>query len=129
LVYNPTWPSNLRQLEVVLQVLRKHKLFVKLFKCSVRLTQTNYLGHMVSGQGIAIDASKVQVVLAWPLLINLKQLKGFLGLIVYYKKFMKGYASVNALLTKLLKKDNFSWDVVAIATFEKLKYALTKTLY
>jgi len=84
---------------------------------------------MVSGQGIAIDASKVQVVLAWPLLINLKQLKGFLGLIVYYKKFMKGYASVNALLTKLLKKDNFSWDVVAIATFEKLKYALTKTLY
>ena len=129
MVYNPTWPSNLRQLEVVLQVLRKHKLFVKLFKCSVRLTQTNYLGHMVSGQGIAIDASKVQVVLAWPLLINLKQLKGFLGLIVYYKKFMKGYASVNALLTKLLKKDNFSWDVVAIATFEKLKYALTKTLY
>lgn len=62
--------------------------------------------------------------LAWPLPVNLKQLRGFLGLTDYYKKFIKGYASITAPLTKLLKKDSFSWDVAAIAACEKLKSAL-----
>jgi len=125
-VYSPTWSSHLQHLEVVLQLLRKHKLFAKLSKCSFGLTQVEYLGHTVSGQGVAVDASKVQVVLAWPLPTNLKQLRGFLGLTGYYRKFIKGYASIAAPLTNLLKKDNFNWDVDATATFETLKSALTQ---
>jgi len=126
LVYSPTWSSHLQHLEVVLQLLRKHKLFAKLSKCSFGLTQVEYLGHTVSGQGVAVDASKVQVVLAWPLPTNLKQLRGFLCLTGYYRKFIKGYASIAAPLTNLLKKDNFNWDVDATATFETLKSALTQ---
>jgi len=125
-VYSPTWSSHLQHLEVVLQLLRKHKLFAKLSKCSFGLTQVEYLGHTVSGQGVAVDASKVQVVLAWPLPTNLKQLRGFLGLTGYYRKFIKGYASIAGPLTNLLKKDNFNWDVDATATFETLKSALTQ---
>jgi len=59
-------------LEAVLQLLRKHKLFAKLSKCSFGLTQVRYLGNTVSGQGVVVDASKVQAVLAWPLPTNLK---------------------------------------------------------
>jgi len=59
LVYNPTWSSHLQPLEAVLQLLRKHKLFAKLSKCSFGLTQVEYLGHTVSSQGVAVDASKV----------------------------------------------------------------------
>jgi len=84
------------------------------------------LGHTVSGQGVVVDASKVQAVLAWPLPTNLKQLRGFLGLTGYYRKFIKGYASIPAPLTNLLKKDNFNWDVDATAAFETLKSALTQ---
>jgi len=71
-VYSPTWSSHLQHLEVVLQLLRKHKLFAKLSKCLFGLTQVEYLGHTVSGQGVVVDASKVQAVLAWPLPTNLK---------------------------------------------------------
>jgi len=125
-VYSPTWSSHLHHLEAFLQLLRKHKLFVKLSKCSFGLTQVKHLGHTVSGQGVAVDASKVQVVLAWPLPTNLRQLRGFLGLTGYYRKF-KGYASIAAPLTNLLKKDNFNWDVAVVtATFETLKSALTQ---
>jgi len=62
-VYSPTWSSHLQHLEAVLQLLKKHKLFAKLSKCSFGLTQVKYLGHTVSGQGVAVDASKVQAVL------------------------------------------------------------------
>ena len=125
-MYSPTWSSHLQHLEVVLQLLRKHKLFAKLSKCLFGLTQVEYLGHKVSGEGVVVDASKVQVVLAWPLPTNLKQLRGFLGLTGYYRKFIKGYASIAAPLTNLLKKDNFNWDVDATAAFETLKSALTQ---
>jgi len=86
----------------------------------------DYLGHTVSGQGINIDASKVQAVLDWPLPINLKHLRGFLGLTGYYKKFIKGYASIVAPLTKLLKNDSFNWDDPTTIEFEKLKGTLTQ---
>jgi len=121
LVYSPTWSSHLQHLKVVLQLLRKHKLFAKLLsKCSFGLTQVEYLGHTVSGQGVAVDAFKVQAVLAWSLPTNLKQLWGFLGLTGYYRKFIKGYASIVAPLTNLLMKDNFNWDVDATVAFETL---------
>jgi len=107
-VYSPTWSSHLQHLKVVLQLLRKHKLFAKLSKCSFGLTQVEYLGHTILGQGVVVDASKVQAVLAWPLPTNLKQLRGFLGLTGYYRKFIKGYASIAAPLTNLLNKDNFN---------------------
>ena len=56
----------------------------------------DYLGHTVSGQGFAMDKDKVQVVLQWPTPITIKQLRGFLGLAGYYRKFIKSYAVIVA---------------------------------
>ena len=67
-------------LELVLQLLQKHKLYAKLSKCSFGLPKVDYLGHTVSGQGVSMDKDKVQAVLDWPTPINIKQLRGFTGL-------------------------------------------------
>ncbi|WVY90886.1 hypothetical protein V8G54_036400 [Vigna mungo] len=89
------------------------------------VTQIDYLGHTLSGSGVAMDDSKLVAVRAWPQPSNLKQLRGFLGLIGYYRRFVKQYASIVAPLTELLKKDGFHWTEKATAAFEQLKLAMT----
>ena len=75
-----------------------------------------------------MDKDKVQVVLQWPTPITIKQLRGFLGLAGYYRKFIKSYAVIVAPLTELLKKDNFIWEVEADEAITKLKKAITQAL-
>jgi len=72
-----------------------------------------------------MDANKVQVVIDWPTPTNLKQLRGFLGLTGYYRRFIKCYATLASPLTDLLKKDNFSWRDRATIAFNQLKNAIT----
>jgi len=126
LVYSPSWTEHLQHLEVVLQVLKQHQLYAKLSKCSFGLQQVDYLGHTVSGQGVAMEADKVQAVLQWPCPASVKQLRGFLGLTGYYRRFIKGYASIASPLTDLLKKDQFQWSSQATETFQTLKLAITQ---
>jgi len=126
LVYSPSWCTHIQQLEKVLSLLREHKLYAKLSKCSFGKPQIKYLGHIVSGSGIAMEDSKVQAILEWPFPTNLKQLRGFLGLTSYYRRFIRGYATLAGPLTELLKKDNFKWSDAASHAFTELKTALTK---
>ncbi|MCI25664.1 hypothetical protein A2U01_0046855 [Trifolium medium] len=72
-----------------------------------------------------MDANKVKDVLAWPKPTNVKQLRGFLGLTGYYRRFIKSYAQIASPLTELLKKDGFHWNDDAEAAFHKLKQAIT----
>ncbi|XP_006579092.1 uncharacterized mitochondrial protein AtMg00860-like [Glycine max] len=86
------------------------------FNCS----KIEYLGHIVLGEGVAMDATKVQAVLEWPTPLNIKQLRGFLGLTGYYRRFINGYAKLVAPLTYLLKKEAFKWTPEAETTFVQL---------
>jgi len=126
LVYSSSWSNHLLHLDLVLQLLQQHQLYAKLSKCSFGLQQVDYLGHTVSGQGVAMDKSKVQAVLHWPVPQNIKQLRAFLGLTGYYRKFIKSYAVIAAPLTDLLKKDKFLWGMDATEAFSMLKTALTQ---
>ncbi|MCH86694.1 hypothetical protein A2U01_0007554 [Trifolium medium] len=109
----------------VLQILSQQELFTKLSKCSFGQKEVDYLGHIVSGSGVSMDANKVKDVLPWPTPKNVKQLRGFLGLTGYYRRFVKGYAQIASPLTELLKKDAFLWNTAAETSFQQLKQAVT----
>ncbi|XP_015969943.1 uncharacterized protein LOC107493360 [Arachis duranensis] len=125
LIYSPSTSQHLAHLEIVLQTLQKESLFAKLSKCLFAVSEIDYLGHTITEKGVHMEKDKIQAVLAWPTPENLKQLRGFLGLTGYYRRFIKGYASLASPLTDLLKRDAFQWSSVAAHAFESLKNAIT----
>jgi len=117
----------MEHLAIVLDCLRQHQLFTKLSKCSFGQHKLEYLGHIVSDQGVEMDPSKVQVVQDWPCPTTVTQLKAFLGLTRYYRRFINHYASIAGPLIDLLHKDNFRWTSEADVAFRALQQALTTT--
>ncbi|GAU44890.1 hypothetical protein TSUD_400530 [Trifolium subterraneum] len=125
LIYSPSWNCHLQHLEWVLQILEQYELFAKLSKCSFGQKEVDYLGHIVSGSGVYMHAEKIKDVLAWPKPSNVKQLRRFIGLTGYYRRFIKAYAQIACPLTDLLRKDAFVWKHEAETAFQSLKQAVT----
>ncbi|CAM8968500.1 unnamed protein product [Rhodiola kirilowii] len=111
----------MEHLEAVFQILSQNSFLAKATKCEMAQGRVQYLGHYISGQGMEVDPNKIEAMQRWPIPTNLKQLRGFLGLTGYYRRFVPQYAQVAAPLTKLLRKDAFIWDGEASGAFEKLK--------
>jgi len=125
LIYSASWAEHLQHVAIVFNKLRAHHLHLKRSKCSFGTPSVAYLGHVISAEGVAMDADKVAAVAAWPIPQSPRALRGFLGLAGYYRKFIREFGLIAAPLTRLLRRDAFSWDTEATSAFEALKGALT----
>lgn len=112
-------------LHEVFQLLSKHQIKIKLSKCSFAQKQLTYLGHIISGAGVATDPKKINDVLNWPTPTTPKDVRGFLGSDGYYRKFVKHFGILAKPLTDLLKKGHiFQWTSLQDTAFEQLKQTL-----
>ena len=96
-------------------------------KCSFAQPQIDYLGHIISAHGVVTNPSKTQAMLAWPLPTTITELRGFLGLTVYYRRFVQNYGIIAKPLTQRLRKKQFIWSTEATQAFQALKHVMTQT--
>jgi hypothetical protein len=126
LIYSQTYEQHLDHVNQVLTILQRDKWQVKLSKCAFAQQKIAYLGHVISAEGVATDTTKIETVKSWPRPANQKEVRGFLGLSGYYRKFIRHYAFICQPLTSLLKKGSlFVWTEAHEAAFQVLKEALT----
>ena len=123
--YGQTWDGALKITRMVFQELREANLKLKPSKCFLMREEVDYLGHRVTGHGVYPGASKVEAVRHWPAPATVDEVRSFLGLTGYYRKFVKDYAEKAVPLTMLLKKDvKFFWDQPQQLAYEQLRKAL-----
>ncbi|GJR56618.1 putative mitochondrial protein [Tanacetum coccineum] len=126
LIYSKNLEQHCDHLAQVLQVMKDNTLYAKKSKCYFAVPQVEYLGHIISAQGVATDPSKIEAMQKWPIPSTLKQLRGFLGLTGYYRRFIKDYAIISQPLVALTKKDAFKWNPSAELAYHQLKEAMVK---
>ncbi|HJS83264.1 MAG TPA: reverse transcriptase domain-containing protein, partial [Nitrososphaera sp.] len=126
LVYSRSVEDHEQHLRTVLQVLREHRLFGKFSKCSFFQSEIEFLGHVVSSNGVYMEKKKMQDIQEWPSPKSVQEVRSFLGLAGFYRKFIKNFSKISSSLTELLKKDaRFSWTEQHQRTFDELKLAVS----
>ena len=92
-------------LRIVLQVLRDRQLYVKFSKCEFWLTKVKFLGHVVSASGVFMDPEKVEAVMSWERSKPVFEIRSFLGLVGYYRRFVGNFSRLAAPMMRLIQKE------------------------
>ena len=124
LIYSRSWKDHVQHVDRVLKLLEEKQLYAKISKCFFGVQEVEYLGHIVSHEGVKVDPNKIKSIKEWKVQKTIKKLRGFLRLTGYYHKFVKNYGRIATPLTTLLKKDAFSWTPEATKAFEHLKESM-----
>ena len=128
LVFSKTEEEHEQHLRMVLDKLREHQLYAKFSKCEFWLREVGFLGHVLTEEGLSVDPAKIEAVTEWQSPSNVKEVRSFLGLAGYYRKFVEGFSSIARPMTQLLKKDKkFEWTLKCEESFQELKKRLTTT--
>ena len=113
-------------MRIVLQFLRDHQLYAKLNKCEFWLTEVRFLGHVVSASGMSVDHGKVEAVMSWERPKSVFEIRSFLGLVGYYRRFIEDFSRLATPMTRLTRKEvKFDWDDRCEKAFQELKRRLT----
>jgi hypothetical protein len=126
LIYSKTNEDHANHIRVVLQRLRDHHLYAKFSKYEFWLDSVKFLGHTISSKGISVDPTKVQEVMDWKTPTSVHQVRSFLGLPGYYRRFILDFSKIDKPMTVLLKKEvKFRWDDQCDEAFHTLRKLLT----
>ncbi|XP_071718933.1 uncharacterized protein [Rutidosis leptorrhynchoides] len=121
----PSKEEHENHLRVVLETLRSKKLFAKFSKCEFWLQRVAFLGHVVSAEGIMMDPAKIEAIINWSRPTSVVEVRSFLGLAGYYRRFVEGFLTIALPLTKLLRKgEKFVWTEKRQKSFDELKKRL-----
>ncbi|KAL0453787.1 UNVERIFIED_CONTAM: Retrovirus-related Pol polyprotein from transposon [Sesamum latifolium] len=126
LIYSRSPKEHEQHLRTVLQILREKQLYAKFSKCEFWMEEIAFLGHVILKEGVQPDPAKVRAILEWEPPKNVSEVRSFLGLAGYYRRFIKDFSVVAKPLTNLLKKNTpFNWNDRCAQSFEELKRRLT----
>jgi len=126
LIYCESREVHADHLRVVLEILREHKLYGKLSKYEFWLDEVQFLGHVISAQGISVDPAKIETVVKSERPQTVTEVRSFLDLVGYYRRFVEGFSKLVSPLTQLTRKDQpFSWTDECEVCFEDMKRRLT----
>jgi len=128
LVYSKDAKTHVQDLRNVLHILKVNQLFCRWNKCDFFKPSMPFLGHVISAAGLEVDDAKVKAVQTWPQPTTLTELRSFLGMVCYYRKFIKDHAKIAVPLYKLLRKDTpYQWNDDCQRAFIQMKTCLTTT--
>ncbi|WVZ80399.1 LOW QUALITY PROTEIN: hypothetical protein U9M48_027873 [Paspalum notatum var. saurae] len=126
LIYSKSEKEHEEHLKIVLTRLREHKLYAKFSKCAFWPKEVSFLGHILSEKGVAVDPSKVKDVLNWKQPETVIEIRSFLGLAGYYRRFIKDFSKTAKPMTSLTKKNaKYLWSSNCEEAFQTLKKPLT----
>lgn len=126
LIYSRSMLEHEEHLRISLQLLRKNKLYSKLGKCAFWLEEVAFFGHVINKEWVSVDPSKIEAKVKWESPANVTEIRSFLGLAGYYRRFIQGFSSIAAPLTKLTPKDVKSqWNEDREKSFQEVKHRLT----
>ncbi|KAI5343520.1 hypothetical protein L3X38_011396 [Prunus dulcis] len=105
LVYFKSEKAHKKHLEIVLRTLWRRQLYAKFSKCQFWLDRVSFLGHVISAEGIYVDPQKVEAVVNWQRPTTVTEVRSFLGLAGYYRRFVEGFCTIETPLTRLTRKE------------------------
>jgi hypothetical protein len=124
-IYSKSDSDHEEHLRSVLQKLRDNQLNVKYSKCEFWIGKVSFLGHNISNGGISVDPAKVKEIVVWSIPTTVTKIRSFMGLVGYYRRFIKGFSKIAKPKTSLLEKGReFKWDERYQDSFNQLKLRL-----
>ncbi|KAL8088747.1 hypothetical protein AgCh_038509 [Apium graveolens] len=125
LIYSKSEEEHMQHLWIALQILRKEKLYAKFSKCEFWLKEVQFLGHVFGSEGVKVDPIKIEAIISWERPKTPTEVRSFLGLAGYYRKFFKDFSKIARPLTKLTRKNQkFEWNAECEDSFQELKQRL-----
>jgi hypothetical protein len=128
LIYSRSTEEHEQHLRIILSRLRVHELYAKFSKCEFWLQEVAFLGHIITAEGVKVDPEKVRAVSDWKPPNNVTEIRSFLGLAGYYRRFIEGFSKIaKPMITLTQKGKEFDWTEACEKSFQELKTRLTTT--
>ncbi|GKC96067.1 putative reverse transcriptase domain-containing protein [Tanacetum coccineum] len=128
LIYSKSKEEHVEHLKLILELLKKEELYAKFSKCEFWLSKVQFLGHVIDSEGIHVDPAKIESIRDWASPKTPTEIRQFLGLAGYYRRFIESFSKIAKPVTKLTQKNvKFDWSEKAEAAFQLLKHKLCST--